>query len=90
MLLGGRPGEHPARRTGPSDERIVHALETRPGYELLHSLIDYAANRLAVKSFEDPTWSAFECIVNGTDAMAWLDEDRPDVAAGVQSTQSWW
>jgi hypothetical protein len=73
---------------GWSGERIADALEKRPGYERLHALIDYATNRLGEESLEDPTWPVFECVVNGPEAMVWLDEHRPDVAAAVRSRQS--
>jgi hypothetical protein len=50
-------------------------------------LIDYATNRLGQESLEDPAFATFECGVNGPEAMAWLDENRPDVAAMVQARQ---
>jgi len=69
---------------GWSSTWIADALEKRPGYERLHELIDYATNRLGVESLEDLT---FACSVNGPEAMAWLDENRPDVAAAIRSRQ---
>jgi len=50
-------------------------------------LIDYATNRLAQESLEDPAFATFACSVNGPEAMAWLDENRPDAAAMVQARQ---
>ena len=70
-----------------SSARIAHALEGRPGYEHLHNLTDYATNRLGQESLEDPTFPTFECTVDGPEAIAWLDENRPDVAAAVRSRQ---
>jgi hypothetical protein len=72
---------------GWSSARIADALEGRPGYERLHELIDYATNRLGQESLEDPTFPTFECSVDGSEAMAWLDENRPDVAAAIRSRQ---
>ncbi len=72
---------------GWSSTWIANALERRPGYERLHELIDYATNRLGAESLEDPTFATFECTVNGTEAMAWLDENRPDVAAAIRRRQ---
>jgi hypothetical protein len=58
-----------------------------PGYERLHELIDHATNRLALESLEDPAFATFGCTVNGPEAMAWLDENRPDVAAAIRSRE---
>jgi hypothetical protein len=74
---------HVASR-GWSSTWIADALERRPGHERLHQLIDYATNRLGAELLEDPAFATFECIVNGPEAMAWLDENRPDVAAAIQ------
>jgi hypothetical protein len=60
------------------------SLQHRPGYEHLRELIEYATERLEKESLEDPTWSAFECVVSGPEAMAWLYEHRPDTAAKVE------
>ena len=60
---------------------IADALETRPGYEGLHQLVEYAATRLRDESLEDPTWDALDCVVNQSDAMHWLAENRPEIAA---------
>ena len=70
---------------GWSSPWVADGLEKRPGYERLHQLIDYATNRLGLESLEDPTFATYECSVNGPDAMAWLDENRPDVAAMIRS-----
>jgi len=64
---------------------IADGLEKRPGYERLHELIDYATNRLGLESLEDPTFPTYECSANGPEAIAWLKETRPDVAAVIQS-----
>ena len=70
---------------GWSSTWIADALESRPGYEGLHELIGYALNRLQVKSLEDPTWSTFECVVNGSEAMSWLRDNRPDIASMIHA-----
>jgi hypothetical protein len=70
---------------GWSSAWIADGLEKRPGYERLHELIDYATNRLGQESLEDPAFATFECTVNGPEAMAWLDANRPDVAAAIRS-----
>jgi hypothetical protein len=64
---------------------VADALETRPGYEGLHQLVGYAATRLRDESLEDPTWDALTCSVNQSDAMHWLAEHRPEIAATIQS-----
>ena len=63
---------------------IADALETHPGYEGLHQLVNYAATRLWEESLEDPTWDALDCSVNPSDAMHWLAENRPDIATLIQ------
>jgi len=73
---------------GWSSTWIVDGLEKRHGYERLHELIDYATNRLGLESLEDPTFPTYECTVNGLDAMAWLDENRPEVAAMTRGRHS--
>ena len=70
---------------GWSSTWIADGLEKRLGYERLHELIDYATNRLGLESLEDPTFATYECTVNGPEAMAWLDENRPEVAAAIRS-----
>ena len=72
---------------GWSSTWIADGLERRPGYEHLHELVDYANNRLALESLEDPTFATFECAVSSPEALAWLDENRPDVAATIPSRQ---
>jgi hypothetical protein len=72
---------------GWSSVWIADGLEKRPGYERLHELIDYATNRLALEPLEDPAFATFACTVNGPEAMAWLDENRPDAVAMVQARQ---
>src|SRR3954467_9497462 len=74
---------HRAEQVWPS-AWIADGLEKRPGYERLHELIDYATNRLGQESLEDPAFATFECTVNGPEAMAWLDENRPDVVAVIR------
>ena len=66
---------------GWSSVWVADALETRPGHEGLHQLIEYAATRLRDESLEDPTWAAVECVVSQPDATRWLAENRPEIAA---------
>ncbi len=66
---------------GWSSVWIADALETRPGYEGLHRLVEYAATRLREESLEDPTCSALACAVDPSDAKQWLAENRPEIAA---------
>jgi hypothetical protein len=33
---------------------------------------------------EDPTWSTFECRVNGLDALTWLERNRSEVAGKIK------
>jgi hypothetical protein len=60
------------------------ALETRPGNEKLHELLRYARERLEKESREDPSWPTFTCRVDGAAALAWLEQNRPDVAGKVR------
>jgi hypothetical protein len=69
---------------GWSNTWVADALETLPGYEGLHQLVSYAATRLRDESLKDPTWNALDCSVNRSDAMHWLAENRPDIAALIQ------
>ena len=64
---------------------IAESLERRLGYEGLHDLIEYAAKRLQPESPKDLTWNTFERIVDGPEAMAWLEKNRPDVMARIRS-----
>jgi hypothetical protein len=50
----------------------------------LHDLVEYAAKRLQPESLEDPTWETFECVVDGPDAVAWLEKNRPDVVVRIR------
>jgi hypothetical protein len=68
---------------GWSSEWIAEALEGRAGYERLHDLIRYAAERLERESLEDPGWHTFECMIDGPGALAWLETNRPEVAAMI-------
>jgi hypothetical protein len=70
---------------GWSGAAIAESLERQRGYERLHDLIAYAAQRLQPESLEDPTWNTFECLVDGPEVMAWLDKNRPDVVARIRS-----
>ena len=70
-------------RKGWTSVAIAESLERRPGYARLHDLVEYAAQRLQAESLEDPTWNTFECIVDGSEAVAWLEKNRPEVAAGI-------
>ena len=72
-------------RKGWTGAAIAESLERRPGYARLHDLVEYAAKRLQAESLEDPTWNTFECIVDGSEAVAWLEKNRPDVVAGIPS-----
>jgi hypothetical protein len=68
-----------------SSAAVADSLERRQGYERLHDLIEYAAKRLQPDSLEDLSWNTFECIVDGPEAMAWLENTRPDVVARIRS-----
>jgi hypothetical protein len=70
---------------GWSSAAIAESLEGRAGYARLHDLVEYAAKRLQSESLEDPTWQTFECIVDKSEALAWLEKNRPDVAARIPS-----
>ena len=59
---------------------VADALESRTGYEPLRELLQYARDKLQRESREDPSWSNFECRVDGAQALAWLAENRPEVA----------
>jgi hypothetical protein len=69
---------------GWSGVRAADALAGRPGYERLRELVDYANDRLGLESLEDPAFATFECLVSGPDALAWLDANRPEVAAAIR------
>jgi hypothetical protein len=71
-------------KEGWSSVWVADALETRPGYEGLHQLIEYAATRLRDESLEDPTWPTLDCIVDQSDATQWLAQNRPEIVAGLQ------
>ena len=73
---------------GWSGEWIADALKKRPGYENLQKLIEYAMDRLGLESLEDPAFATFVCVVNGSDALPWLNANRPEVAAAVRSLAS--
>ena len=62
---------------GWSSTAIADSLERRRGYERLHDLVEYAAKRM------DPTWETFECVVDGPEAVAWLEKNRPNVVARI-------
>jgi len=61
---------------------VADALEGRAGYERLHDLLRYAADRLETESIEDPTWNTFECVVDGQQAF------RPEVASMIAGAAS--
>jgi hypothetical protein len=44
-----------------------------------------AAKRLQPDSLEDPAWETFECVVDAREAVAWLEKNRPNVAARIRS-----
>jgi hypothetical protein len=71
-------------KEGWSSVWVADALETRPGYEGLHQLIEYAATRLRDETLEDPTWPTLDCIVDQSDATQWLAQNRPEIAARLQ------
>lgn len=70
--------------------RLIDALSER-----LRDLVEYAAKRLQSESLENPTWETFECVVDRPEARACLEENRPEVVAGMKSlvrrsaTPSW-
>jgi hypothetical protein len=68
---------------GWASTAIADSLERRRGYEGLHELVEYAAKRLQPDSLEDPAWETFECVVDAPQAVAWLERNRPDVAARI-------
>jgi hypothetical protein len=68
-----------------SGEWVADALETRPGYEQLRELLRYARDRLRQENLEYPSWPTFICKVAGSDAVAWLQRNRPDVADRLRS-----
>jgi hypothetical protein len=68
---------------GWASPAIADSLERRRGYEGLHDLVEYAAKRLQPDSLEDPAWETFECVVDAPEAVAWLEKNRPDVAARI-------
>jgi hypothetical protein len=67
-----------------SSPLIAEVLGAQPGYESLRRLLDYAANRLAQETLEDPTWNTFTCVVNGPEALAWLQTNRPEIALALR------
>ena len=72
-------------RKGWTSVAIAESLERRPGYARLHDLVEYAGKRLQPDSLEDPAWETFECVVDAPEAVAWLEKNRPDVAARICS-----
>jgi hypothetical protein len=63
--------------------RGFNQFEIRPSYEGLHHLVSYAATRLQEEALEDPTWDTLGCSINQSDAMFWLAEHRPEIAATI-------
>lgn len=63
---------------GWSAVSVAEALQHRSGNERLRELIQYATER---------PWSTFECIVNGSEALVWLDAYRPAVAAKIREAR---
>mgnify|MGYP001101956608 FL=1 len=70
-------------RRGWASTAIADSLERRRGYEPLHDLVEYAAKRLKPESLEDPTWETFECVVDGPEAVAWLEKNRSEIVARI-------
>ena len=66
---------------GWTSTAIAESLEHRRGYEGLHDLVEYAAKRLQPDTIEDPAWETFACVVDEPEAVAWLEKNRPDIAA---------
>jgi hypothetical protein len=64
---------------------VADALETRAGYEDVGAVIRHARDRLAEETREDPSFLSFECRVNGSDALAWLEQNRPEVAGRLRA-----
>jgi hypothetical protein len=79
----GAPSIVDLAQRGWASTAIAESVEHRRGYERVHDLVEYAAKRLQLESLEDPTWETFECIVDGSEAVAWLEKNRPDVVAGI-------
>jgi hypothetical protein len=71
-----------------SSQAVADALSTRPGYEQLRELIQYARDRLRRESYEDASWPTFACRVDATEALAWLEAKRPEVAARVRDASA--
>jgi hypothetical protein len=67
---------------GWASRAIADSLEGRRGYERLHDLVEYAAKRPQSESLEDPT-ETFQCIVDGPEAVAWLEKNRPEIVARI-------
>jgi hypothetical protein len=63
---------------------VADGLESHPGYGKLRDLLQYARALGERESEEDPTWSAYECSVNAADALAWLAENRPELASRIK------
>jgi hypothetical protein len=63
---------------------VADALENQPRFADVHELLQYARDRLQRESLEDPNWPAFECRVSDTDALAWLDQNRPEIAKSIR------
>lgn len=73
-------------KQGWSASWVADALEARSGYEALHELVRYARERLEMESREDPSWPTFECRVDGAEAIAWLEQNRSDIAAKIRES----
>ena len=69
---------------GWSSQGVADALSVRPGYERLREVIAYAREQLRAESIEDPLWPTFACRMSAAEALAWLEANRPDVAARVR------
>ena len=71
-------------RQGWSGPAVAEALAARPENEGLRKLLRYARERLEKESREDPSWPTFSCHLDGTAALAWLEQNRPDIAEQVR------
>src|SRR3972149_1383328 len=74
-------------RAGTTDAPCQHSFPralrlSTPGEQRVRSIggvkgREYVINQLGRETIEDPTWEAFECVVTGSEALAWLEKNRP-------------
>src|SRR6266699_2364746 len=88
-LWSGNPMIHATCHT--ADNVLCFEFDASPWFSEAGaaSIIDLAqrgwASTAIAESLEDPTWETFECIVDGPEALAWLEKNRPDVVARIPS-----